>query len=55
LALAERIVQGVVDLADRQSQPCNSVPIDDEVGFQPLVQLIAVDVGEIRIALQLRR
>ncbi|MGY3540201.1 hypothetical protein ACVIIY_004421 [Bradyrhizobium sp. USDA 4515] len=55
LPLAEGVVEGVVDLAHRDAEPGRGVAVDHEIGFQALVLLVAVDVGEIRIALQGRR
>ena len=46
LALAECVVQRVVDLADGDAEPRGGVAIDHQIGFQPLVLLVAVDVGE---------
>ena len=55
LALAERVVERVVDLADGNSQSRGGVAIDHQIGFEPLVLLVAVDVGEGVFALQRRR
>ncbi len=55
LALAEGIVESVVDLADRDTEPRRGVAVDHEVRLQALVLLVAVDVGKVRIALQGRR
>ena len=55
LALAERVIERVVDLADGDSQLGGGVAVDDKIGFEPLVLLVAVDVREVRIALQGRR
>ena len=52
LALAERVIERVVDLADGDPQLGGSVPVDHEIGLDPFVLLIVVDVHEVRIALQ---
>jgi hypothetical protein len=54
LALAEGIVERVVDLTDRDAEPRRRSPIDGDVGLQPLVLLITVDLCELRNGLQPR-
>ena len=52
LTLAEGIVEGVVDLAHRQPEPRRGRAIDDQIGLQPLLLLIEIDVGQERHLLQ---
>ncbi len=54
LALPERVIERIVDLADRDPEPGRGVAVDHQVGFKPLVLLVAVDVGENRDALKRR-
>ena len=46
LALAEGVVERVVDLADGQPEPRRGGAVDDEIALQPLLLLIEVDVGD---------
>ena len=46
LPLPERVVERVVDSLLRESEPRSGVAIDDDVGLQAAVLLIAADVGE---------
>src|SRR5579863_4449294 len=55
LALAEGVVKRVVDLADGNPQLGCRVAVDDKIGLQSLVLLVAVDVRKARVALQGRR
>jgi len=48
LSLPEEIIERVVDLADRNSQPGGGIAIDDQIGLQGLVLLIAANIGEKR-------
>ncbi len=52
LALAEGVIQRVVDLADGDAEAGGGVAIDDEIGLQGPVLLVAVDVGQRRIGLK---
>ncbi len=52
LALAECVIERVVDLADGDPELGRGITVDHEVGFQPLVLLVAVDVGEQGLVLQ---
>jgi hypothetical protein len=52
LPLAEGVVEGVVYLAHRQSKPCGRSAVDGDVGFQPIVLLVAVDLRQLRNRLQ---
>jgi hypothetical protein len=52
LALAEGVVQRIVDLADGQPEPRRSRAVDDEVALQPLLLLIEIDVGQLGQLLQ---
>src|SRR6185312_6639279 len=52
LALPERIVERIVDLADRDSEARGGIAIDDQAGLQALVLLVAADIGKGRIALE---
>ncbi len=47
LALAEGVIEGVVDLAGAQLQAIGGVAVDHQIGFQPLVLLVGIDVGQI--------
>jgi len=51
LTLAKRIVKRVVDLTDRDPQPGGGVAVDHQIGLEPLVLLVAVDIGQIGLAL----
>ena len=46
LALAESVVERVVDLGRRDAEPRGGVAIDDEIGLQPLLLLVGIDVRE---------
>ncbi len=46
LALAECIVKRIVDLRRRDAEPRGGVAVDDEIGFQALLLLVGVDVGQ---------
>ena len=46
LTLAESVVQRAVDLRRGDAEPRSGVAIDDEIGFEALLLLIGVDVGE---------
>src|SRR5215472_18043866 len=46
LSLPERIIERVVDLADRNLETGGGVAIDDQIGLQGLVLLIAADIGK---------
>jgi hypothetical protein len=48
LALTERIIERVVDLAGVDAKSRGGIPVDDQFSLEPLVLLIAVDVGELR-------
>ena len=52
LALAEGVVERIVDLADRQPEPRRGGAVDDQIGFQPLLLLVEIDVGQLRQLLQ---
>ena len=52
LPLPERIIERVVDLADRDSKLGGQIAVDHQIGLQGLVLLIAADVGKSRIGLQ---
>ncbi len=52
-ALAESVVQGVVDGRSGQAQPRGGVAIDDQVFFQGVILLVGGDVPQIRKGLQL--
>ena len=54
LALAERVVERVVDLGDIEPEACGSRPVDDQVALQPLLLLIEVDLGQQRHLFQRR-
>ncbi len=53
LALAEGVVQHVVDHLRRDTQPRRRVPVDHHAGLQPLEQLVAGHVAQLRQALEL--
>ena len=52
LPLAESVIQRVVDLRGRYAEPRRGVAIDDEIGLQPLLLLIRVDIGHDRAVLE---
>ena len=52
LALTERVVQRLINRASADTQPRGRVPVDDDAGLQSAVLLVAVDVGDDRLALQ---
>ena len=52
LALAECVVERVVDLGRRDAEPRGGVAVDDEIGLQALLLLVGVDVGQHRAVLQ---
>ena len=55
LALPVGVVQRVVDRAGRKVQPRRGCAIDHEVGLQPPLLLVRIDLGEFRRPLQGRR
>ena len=52
LPLAERIVECIVDLAHGEAEARGRGAIDGYVGFEPVVLLIAVDLGQLWDRLQ---
>jgi hypothetical protein len=54
LALAECVVERVVDLSDIDAKPRRRVAIDGDVGLEPLILLVGVDLGDLRDRLQFR-
>jgi hypothetical protein len=54
LALAEGVIECVVDLAHRDAEPRGRGPVDGDVGLQPLVLLVAIDLRQLWNRLQLR-
>src|SRR6516165_2313222 len=52
LALSERVIKRVVDLADRDAQSGGRIAVDHDIGFGSFVLLVAVDVGQVGVALQ---
>src|ERR1019366_7421208 len=53
LALAERVVERVVDGLRQNAQARGGVAIDDQVGLHSVVLLVAVHVAQLRQGLQL--
>ena len=52
LALAERVVQRVVDLAGTDPKPARGGAVDQQIGFQAFLLLIGIDVAQHRIVFQ---
>ncbi len=52
LPLAEGVVERVVDLARRDAEPRRRRAVDREIGLQPLLLLVGIDVGQLRHGLQ---
>ena len=52
LALAECVIQRVVDLAGADAQPACGGAVDHQVGFQALLLLVGIDVAQHRVVLQ---
>ncbi len=52
LALAERVIQRVVDLAGADAQPARGGAVNHQVGFQAFLLLVGIDVGQYRVVLQ---
>ena len=52
LALAERIIQRVIDLAGVDAQSAGGGAIDHQIGFQALLLLVRVDIAQYRIVFQ---
>ena len=48
LPLAEGIVQGIVDLADRETETCGGLAVYDQIGFEPVLLLIETNIGQDR-------
>ncbi len=48
LALAEGVVEGVVDLAGGDAEALGRLPVDGDLGLEPALLLIAVDIGQLR-------
>jgi hypothetical protein len=54
LALAEGIIERVVDLRRGDAEPGRRGTVDHQIGFEPLLLLVGVDVGQFRELLQRR-
>jgi hypothetical protein len=54
LALAKSVVERVVDLGDGDAEPRRGIAVDGDVGLEPLVLLVGVDLGDLRNRLQFR-
>jgi hypothetical protein len=54
LALAERAVEGVVDVGDADAEPAGGVAINFNVRLQSLVLEVAGDIGQFRLLLEVR-
>ncbi len=52
LALAKGVVKRVVDLADVETEPRGGGTVDNQVGFEPLLLLVEIDLGQQRHLLQ---
>jgi hypothetical protein len=55
LALAEGVIERVVDEGDRDTEPRRRIAVDDEICFQPIVLLVAIYLRHLRNLLQLRK
>ena len=52
LTLPKRVVKGVVDLERANAEAGGGVAIDDDVGHQPVLQMIRVKVRQHRVVLK---
>jgi hypothetical protein len=48
LALAESVIERIVDLLDREAEPRGGRAIDCNIGFQPIDLQVAIDLRQIR-------
>jgi hypothetical protein len=53
LALAEGVIERVVDQGDRNAEPRRRIAVDDDIRFQPIVLLVAIYLRHLRNLLQL--